>query len=490
MNAIAVVPGTKTVRVVDRPEPSIAAPDEIKLRVVRVGICGTDREEAAGGRAKAPPAHDDLVLGHEMFGQVTDVGRAVTLVKPGDYAVFTVRRGCGQCRSCAMNRSDMCRTGLYAERGIWALDGYQAEYVVDHEQYIVRVAPELEAVGVLAEPFSVTEKAISEAVHLQLTRLPDSSTSLDWLSGKRCLVAGLGPIGLLAALSLRLRGGEVWGLDVVDVGTPRPKWLELIGGHYLDGRQITPDHPIDQTGTFDLIVDATGIASLEFDLLDALAMNGVYAVTGIPSGDRPLTLSGADFMRRLVLRNQVMVGSVNASRDHFQLAVNDLVLAQTALASTGRGPHYAPASLCGLRIGVSASRLRRNQGRPGVGRGSMTSDVRISADVNELSRRAAEAAVTDDQRRRAKPWQMLACTIGRKHAAHALRFARVGISRSHSLDIRPHVLWGRALRPARRSRQQLPDGEGNIVGSRPVSSREHPSHADALPVTGRCCPRL
>lgn len=135
MKAIAVVPGTKTVRVVDRPEPVIAEPDEIKLRVVRVGICGTDREEAAGGRAKAPPSHDDLVLGHEMFGQVTDVGRAVTLVQAGDYAVFTVRRGCGQCRSCAMNRSDMCRTGLYAERGIWALDGYQAEYVVDHEQY-------------------------------------------------------------------------------------------------------------------------------------------------------------------------------------------------------------------------------------------------------------------------------------------------------------------------------------------------------------------
>jgi threonine dehydrogenase-like Zn-dependent dehydrogenase len=328
MKAIAVVPGTKTVRVVDRQEPAIAEPDQIKLRVVRVGICGTDREEAAGGRAKAPPSHDDLVLGHEMFGQVTDVGRAVTVVKPGDYAAFTVRRGCGQCRSCAMNRSDMCQTGLYAERGIWGLDGYQAEYVVDREQYIVRVAPELEAVGVLAEPFSVIEKAISEAVHLQLTRLPDSSTSLDWLSRKRCLVAGLGPIGLLAAMSLRLRGGEVWGLDVVDVGTRRSKWLELVGGHYLDGRQITPDHPIDQTGPFDLIIDASGIASLEFDLLDSLAINGVYAVTGIPSGDRPLTFSGADFMRRLVLRNQVMVGSVNASRDHFQLAVSDLVLAQ------------------------------------------------------------------------------------------------------------------------------------------------------------------
>ena len=328
MKAISVVPGTKTVRLVDRPEPSISVPDEIKVRVLRVGICGTDREEAAGGRAQAPPSYTDLVLGHEMFGQVVETGRAVKQVKVGDYAVFTVRRGCGKCRPCAMNRSDMCQTGLYSERGIAGMDGYQTEFVVDHEQYVVRVPPELESVGVLAEPFSVAEKAISEAIQLQLIRLPDSSTSSGWISGKRCLVAGLGPIGLLAGLAIRLRGAEVWGLDIVDANTVRPRWLHSIGGHYLDGRQVTPDHLIDQIELFDLIFEATGIAGLEFSLIDALAINGVYVVTGIPSGDRPLTVDGPEFMRRLVLRNQVMVGSVNASHDHFQLAVNDLVQAQ------------------------------------------------------------------------------------------------------------------------------------------------------------------
>lgn len=328
MKAISVVPGTKTVRLVERPEPSISAPDEIKVRVIRVGICGTDREEASGGRATAPPSYNDLVLGHEMFGQVVETGRAVKQIKPDDYAVFTVRRGCGKCRPCAMNRSDMCRTGLYSERGIAGMDGYQTEFVVDKEEYVVRVPPELEAVGVLAEPFSVAEKAIAEAAQLQLSRLPDSSASPDWVSGKRCLVAGLGPIGLLAALALRLRGAEVWGLDVVDAGSVRPRWLHLIGGHYIDGRQLTPDHFVGQMELFDLILEATGIASLEFDLIDALAISGVYAVTGIPSGDRPLKINGADFMRRLVLRNQVLIGSVNASHGHFQMAVNDLVRAQ------------------------------------------------------------------------------------------------------------------------------------------------------------------
>ena len=171
MKALALLTGTKDIRLVDRPEPELAAPDEIKVRVLRVGICGTDREEASGGRALPPEGAKELVIGHEMFGQVVDAGKNVTLVKPGDLAVFTVRRGCGECLPCLMNRSDMCRTGKYRERGIWGLDGYQAEFVVDREEYVVRVPAELEPVGVLAEPLSVAEKAIDELVRIQSARL-------------------------------------------------------------------------------------------------------------------------------------------------------------------------------------------------------------------------------------------------------------------------------------------------------------------------------
>jgi len=95
---------------------------------------------------------------------------------------------------------------------------------------VVRVPSELAAVGMLCEPLSIAEKAIDEAVHVQVSRLPDAMASPDWLNGQRCLVAGIGPIGLLAALALRLRGAEVYGLDVVDPKSPRPVWLETIGG--------------------------------------------------------------------------------------------------------------------------------------------------------------------------------------------------------------------------------------------------------------------
>ncbi len=324
MKALAILPSTSHLLLVDRPAPSVSKPDEIRMRVVRVGICGTDREEAAGGRAEAPEGRSELVLGHEMMGRVIEVGEAVTRVKPGDYAVFTVRRGCGRCLPCNMNRSDMCLTGGYRERGIWGLDGYDAEEVVDQEQYVVRVPPDLEPIGVLTEPLSVAEKAIDEAVRLQLARLPSAGATPDWLFGRRCLVAGLGPIGLLAALALRLRGAEVYGLDVVPPDTVRPRWLEGIGGHYLDGHQISPEQMADAPGPMELIFESTGVPQLAFNLLDALAIDGAYVLTGIPGGERPLQIQGADLMRRLVLNNQVMVGSVNAARDHYQMAVEDL----------------------------------------------------------------------------------------------------------------------------------------------------------------------
>lgn len=327
MKAIAIVPGTAGSRLVERPEPSIATQDEVKVRMIRVGICGTDREEVSGGRAQAPDGQTELVIGHEMFGQVVDVGSAVTHVKPGDHAVFTVRRGCGECACCLMNRADMCQSGKYLERGIRGLDGYQTEFAVDQEQYIVRVPNELEPVGVLMEPLSVVEKAIDEALRVQIVRCPDAATTPDWFHGRRCLVAGLGPVGLLAAMVLRLRGGEVYGLDVVHANTVRPKWLGGIGGIYIDGREVPADQVEKKIGAMDLILDASGIAELEFNLLDALALNGVYVLTGIPGGDRPIQIPGAELVRQLVLDNQVMLGSVNAARGHFQMAVDDLAQA-------------------------------------------------------------------------------------------------------------------------------------------------------------------
>ena len=114
------------------------------------------------------------------------------------------------------------------------------------------------------------------------------------------------------------------GLGRQDMDTPRPSMLARIGATYVDERQVKPDALEDYFGQIDLILEATGAARLEFDLLSVLGINGLYVLTGIPGGDRPINIEGATLMRQLVRKNQVMVGSVNASRKHFQTAVEDL----------------------------------------------------------------------------------------------------------------------------------------------------------------------
>jgi threonine dehydrogenase-like Zn-dependent dehydrogenase len=324
MKAIAIIPGTTQVSLTDITEPMINAPDDVKIKICQVGICGTDREEASGGRAEAPAGKKQLVIGHEMFGEIVEVGSAVKIVSKGDFGVFIVRRGCNKCEACLNGRSDMCYTGDYTERGIKGADGFQAEYVVDKEQYLVKVPVEMKEIGVLTEPMSVACKAIDEALIIQHARLKDFDRQTNWLEGKKALIAGIGPIGLMAAFALRLKGAEVIGMDIVDENSSRPKILKEIGGTYVDGRKVAVTDLDEVCGEADFVFEATGIAKLQIQLIDTLRVNGIYVATGIPAGERPLNIEAGGLMQQLVLKNQVVLGSVNASLQHYKMAVNDL----------------------------------------------------------------------------------------------------------------------------------------------------------------------
>lgn len=323
MKAIATVPGSGALELIEREEPEITTPDDVKLNITRVGICGTDREIAHGGRADAEPGQRELVLGHEMLGQVAEVGEAVTGVKVGDLALFIVRRDCGLGLPCCADRSDQCFSGRYTERGIKARDGYMTELVVDKEKYLVKVPDDLGDLAVLTEPLSVGEKAIDEALKIQVARIPGAAYDA-FLEGKKVLVAGLGPIGMLLAFALRLRGAEVWGLNRSGNDDPAAQLLTEIGGHHLNGRELDVYDLDRKPGPFDLIFEATGAAQLEFDLIDALGVNGAYVITGIPPADREVALKGGELMQQLVLNNQVILGTVNASKAHNEQALRDL----------------------------------------------------------------------------------------------------------------------------------------------------------------------
>ena len=324
MKAIVLKPHTTHLHIADVPEPQISASNQIKMKVLEVGICGTDREQAEGGRAEAPAGKDTLIIGHEMFGKVIETGDNVTTASAGDLGMFTVRRGCGECLACLNYRSDMCYTGRYTERGIKGADGFQCEFVVDSEPHFIGIPASLKKVGVLTEPMSVAIKAIDEAMIIQQARLNAFTPGTNWLQDKKAIIAGIGPIGLMAAFALRLRGAKVVGMDIVDEDSLRPRLLKQVGGVYVDGRIVKTTDLDDVCGEADFVFEATGIARLQIELLDSLAVNGVYVATGIPAGERPMTIAAGNVMKQLVLKNQILLGSVNASILHYKMAVQEL----------------------------------------------------------------------------------------------------------------------------------------------------------------------
>jgi threonine dehydrogenase-like Zn-dependent dehydrogenase len=291
--------------------------------VLEVGICGTDREEVSGGRADAPIGEKMLVIGHEMLGEVVQVGTGVKHVKPKDLVVIMVRRPCAECEMCKKGCADMCQSGNYTERGIKQRHGFHAEFVVDEEKYLIAVPHFLKNIAVLTEPTTVVEKAIDHACRLQVARLPVDPDPKKFCIGKKVLIAGLGPIGLLAAMVFRLRGADVIGIDIVDPQSLRPRILESIGGKYVLAKQENA-----RGQKFDIILEAAGIPKLDFELTKYLSTNGVYVLTGVAADGPPLSFDAATLMRNLVLENQIIFGSVNANLTHFQQAVADLAAAE------------------------------------------------------------------------------------------------------------------------------------------------------------------
>jgi threonine dehydrogenase-like Zn-dependent dehydrogenase len=314
VRALTVRPGTAgSVAVTEVPEPVPAAGD-LLVDGLAVGICGTDREIADGEYGSAPPGRDRLVLGHESLGRVREAPPDSGFV-PGDLVVGVVRRPDPEpCGACAHGRPDMCRNGRYTERGIKDLDGYAAERWCVDPQYAVRLDPALRRVGVLLEPTSVVAKAWD-----QIERIGNRS----WFAPDRVLVTGAGPIGLLAALLARQRGLEVHVFDVVRDGV-KPDLVEQLGATYhCDGVQAA----VAAVGAPDVVVEATGVASVVFDAIAATGDYGIVCLTGVSPVGRTLRLDGGGLNRSIVLENDVVVGSVNASRDHYAEAAEALLRA-------------------------------------------------------------------------------------------------------------------------------------------------------------------
>jgi len=334
MRAVGMIRGQQAVHHWDVPQPMIRRPDDVLIRVKEVGLDGTDFGIVSRGAPDIAESADRIVLGHEMIGVVEEVGTAVTSLTSGDAVALTVRRGCGICHPCLHNQSDMCMTGLFTERGIHKLDGFLTEYVVDQEQYIVKIPPELRELAVFTEPLSIVEKAI-EQIRIIQSRLPWTCThpehsfeSPEWGGCKNALVVGAGPLGLLAAALVRLSTAETYIVDIVADDSPKAHLANKVGAHYIDGRGKAPEDIVSACCTpskgLNLILEASGAAETALRLVPQMSRSSIYVMTGIPRGELSMQLDAAELVRQVVRFNQVIVGSVNSNRTHFEKALSDL----------------------------------------------------------------------------------------------------------------------------------------------------------------------
>lgn len=363
MKAIAVFPETREVKLIDHKEPAITTPTQVKLRTLEVGVCGTDKKITSFEFGGPPAGSEYLIIGHEMLGEVVEVGTEVRNLKPGDLAVAVVRHPCAHhdCRACRVERQDFCFTGDYTEHGIKEMHGFMTELIVDEERYVNRVPHELRDVGVLTEPLTVAEKGLAQVWQIQ-QRLPwiDPDASPEARGkGLRAVVLGAGPVGLLGAMLLITAGFETY----VYSRSPKPNFkadlVEEIGGTYISSQTTSVEQFGKLIGRIDLVYEAAGSGRTAFDVMRILGTNAIFISAGVPDEAARIEIDSDLLLLDQVLKNQVIFGTVNADRAAFESAIRDLgVFKQRwphALSSliTGRyAIEQAPQLLLGNMGGV------------------------------------------------------------------------------------------------------------------------------------------
>jgi threonine dehydrogenase-like Zn-dependent dehydrogenase len=312
MRAITVTPGEPgSARLADLPEPE-PGPGELMVEVLCLGVCGTDREIVDGTHGELPEGRDRMVLGHELLGRVLEAPEG-NAFQPGELVAGIVRRPDPvPCPCCARGEWDMCRNGLYTERGIKGRDGYGAERVTLEADFAVPVSPDLGELGVLTEPASVLAKAWH-----QIDRIRERACA----AHERVLVTGAGPIGLLAALMAVQRNFDVHVLDRAETGI-KPALVRGLGATY----HSSSIEELGEDTEPDVIVECTGVAELVADAMRFTAPGAVVCLTGV-APSRTLSVDIGAINNELVLENDVVFGSVNANRSHFEAAADALARA-------------------------------------------------------------------------------------------------------------------------------------------------------------------
>lgn len=311
VKALGVTPGVKdSLELLQMDEPA-EGEGSVLVEVTAVGLCGTDKEIVAGEYGEAPAGSDHLVLGHENLGRVVSAPEGSGLAK-GDLVVGIVRRPDPvPCAACAQGQWDMCRNGKYTEHGIKGLHGFARERYRADPDALVKLDPALADVGVLLEPTTIVAKAWqhTEAIGRRAFFEP-----------KVAVVTGAGPVGLLAALLGVQRGLEVHVYDRVEDG-PKPDLVRDLGATYHT------DTLTDSGVLADVLIECTGVPSVVMETITQHGPDAVTCLTGVSSTGKRLPVDVGAANREAVLGNDVVFGSVNANRGHYEAAAKALAAA-------------------------------------------------------------------------------------------------------------------------------------------------------------------
>ena len=307
MRAVTIAPGTRgSLRLEELPEP-VCGPGQVLVQTLAVGVCGTDRELIEGHYGEAPVGQSRLVLGHESLGRVLDPGTSD--FTRGELVVGIVRHPDPEpCANCAAGEWDMCRNGRYTEHGIKGLNGFASQLFTIEARMLVKIEKDLGSVGVLLEPATVLAKAWEHIEHI--------GRRAKW-TPRRVLVTGAGPVGLLGALMGVQRGLEVH-LQDHNRNEPKPALAKRLGVAYHTSRPRLE---------FDVEIECSGASGVIAEMLGAATPDRVVCLTGLSPGDHAQALKIAPFNQGMVLGNQVVFGSVNANRRHYEAGARALAAA-------------------------------------------------------------------------------------------------------------------------------------------------------------------
>ncbi|MDQ0314982.1 zinc-dependent alcohol dehydrogenase [Amorphus orientalis] len=244
----------------ERPDPS-PSPDEVVLRICRCGICGSDlhmTEDATFG------LQGGEVIGHEFSGEVMEVGRNVSDIKPGDLVAAAPLKGCGRCAPCRAGEPAWC------EQQMELIGGGYAEYAALTARQVRRLPADVSlADGALAEPLAV-------ALHgLRRARVAP---------GERVVVVGAGAIGLAVVFwARRLGAGAVVAVDLHD--HQRDRAGELGATDFVtSGPEMRERIEKACGGLPDVVFECVGKVGLIDHCIDLVRPRGRVCVLGLCTG--------------------------------------------------------------------------------------------------------------------------------------------------------------------------------------------------------------